>query len=784
MLTTLYTIVSSDISFLLSTISIIIATGQFAYLLSNNSPDDLLAVLRSPKAMGEMCLYFYYQMFGSKSPHIGVFVSKDEASFGENIWNVTNEVSAWNLAWVEIAEAETFQVVIGAYVEKDSISDIAVDDLNMVNGKCSVSEEDNKCDFETGLCHYYNYQHDDQLDWIIHTPSDPQLGDVPPGNGFIYVGLTHEFSMEDFARISSPKFNFNTTGRICVDFFYYFSDGPSSEIHAYTGHLDGDALLLEEVGKVSGGPAKTWRRFRKNVEISEAEFLLIFDGKLKKNDTIVALDRIFVTEGGCPNPMFCDFEDMDLCGYMNQQSNNYDWMVAKGNDDSTGWTKPDVDHTQGTEDGGFAFVNPGKFDPGMSASLVTPQIGKYDKERCFKFWTHFYGKSVGTLDVFLMHKDYTELIWHVEDDKMPNEWVESQVSYFAVDNHHLHIIATTTSNSEGDIALDDLNLRNENCEILPDFAGSNSNYSDPTTTTTQTTPTTTVSTTIKADTTQEQTTTIATTTTTTPEPENQYNCDFAEDFCDWQPGEMNEGHDWQLKAGFFAFFTFNNEIENFHLSSLVSYPHSASSAVCLKFKYLLFGGDTGQLNVKVQDAVNSSQVVHIWRANSETIHYSLQSINIHSDTNFRIMIEAEKLKDSYGYIRIDDIVVEENECQSDEKSVECNFESSNQCGYHNVPLNSRGAGHWGNIPAWILGSGISNNGNGPDDDHDMGTSVGHYFYLDGNFDVSSITYMGCYTDTSDRLLDVLKYQSNDNSVEKCVEECGKEKYSFAGVQNK
>ena len=84
----------------------------------------------------------------------------------------------------------------------------------------------------------------------------------------------------------------------------------------------------------------------------------------------------------------------------------------------------------------------------------------------------------------------------------------------------------------------------------------------------------------------------------------------------------------------------------------------------------------------------------------------------------------------------------------------------------------------------MLGSAVSNTGNAPDDDHDMGTSVGHYFYLDGNFDVTSDTYMGCYTDTGDRLLDVLKYTSNDNSVEKCVVECGKEKYSFAGVQNK
>ena len=203
-------------------------------------------------------------MFGSKMGQLRVYVSKDGTSLGENRWSAANEVSSWNLGWLEISEAENFQVVIEAIVANDSLSDVALDDLNMVEGSCAVSAEDNKCNFESGFCHYYNYQQDDQLDWIIHTQSDPQLGDVPTGNGFIYVGLTHDFSMEDVARISSPNFNFNATGRICVDFFYYFSDGPSSEIHVYTAHLEGEDLKLEEIQKITGGTPNTWRRFRKN----------------------------------------------------------------------------------------------------------------------------------------------------------------------------------------------------------------------------------------------------------------------------------------------------------------------------------------------------------------------------------------------------------------------------------------------------------------------------------------------------------------------------------------
>ena len=513
-----------------------------------------------------------------------------------------------------------------------------------------------------------------------------------------------------------------------MDFFYYFSDGPTSEIHVYTGHTEGEDFKLEEVQKISGGASKTWRRLRKNVEISEMEFMLVFDGKTKKNNTIVAIDRIFVTKGSCSSVMFCDFENLDLCGYTNLASNDYDWMVGKGNDDSSVWAKPDVDHTLGSENGGFTFVNPGKFDAGMSASLISPAFTHFDTQRCLKFWTHFYGKEIGYLDIFLLHKDYSEVLWHVEDEKMPNEWVQSQVSYIAYDTHHLGFVATTIETyAAGDIALDDLDVINADCEILPDYAGANSNYSNPTTTPSTTTSTTTITTTTIRDettkTTPTSTTTIelttTTVTTTTPEPENQYNCDFDRDFCYWKSSPMNEGHDWKLGTGY-AYINFR-DLQNFHVSNLISYPISASDAVCLKFRYNLYGF-SGQLNVKVQDENNSSLVIQFLRAKDDTSDWMTKSVNLHSETNFKIVFEAEQLNELYGYIHIDDIVLEEGECLSNPKS--CGFESLSLCGYS----------YETNNPSWLRGSGMSNTGNGPTDDNGMGTSEGHYMYVDGNFE--------------------------------------------------
>ena len=73
----------------------------------------------------------------------------------------------------------------------------------------------------------------------------------------------------------------------------------------------------------------------------------------------------------------------------------------------------------------------------------------------------------------------------------------------------------------------------------------------------------------------------------------------------------------------------------------------------------------------------------------------------------------------------------------------------------------------------------------PSKDHTSNSGDGHYVdLLPMSEDTStSITYQGCYVDTNDRLLDDMKYRNNENSIEKCIEECRKEDYLLSGVQN-
>ncbi|CAF4702142.1 unnamed protein product, partial [Didymodactylos carnosus] len=39
-----------------------------------------------------------------------------------------------------------------------------------------------------------------------------------------------------------------------------------------------------------------------------------------------AVDDLAVNVGACPSTTMCDFESADQCGYVNDPSNNVDWI--------------------------------------------------------------------------------------------------------------------------------------------------------------------------------------------------------------------------------------------------------------------------------------------------------------------------------------------------------------------------------------------------------------------------------------------------------------------------
>lgn len=98
----------------------------------------------------------------------------------------------------------------------------------------------------------------------------------------------------------------------------------------------------------------------------------------------------------------CDFEK-DTCSWSNtQQGDDFDWLRSKGVT-GTSFTGPSVDHTKGTSQGYYMYIETSAprvaGDKARLLSQVYPSSGT---AKCFSFYYHMYGSDVGSLNVYLL----------------------------------------------------------------------------------------------------------------------------------------------------------------------------------------------------------------------------------------------------------------------------------------------------------------------------------------------------------------------------------------------
>ena len=74
----------------------------------------------------------------------------------------------------------------------------------------------------------------------------------------------------------------------------------------------------------------------------------------------------------------------------------------------------------------------------------------------------------------------------------------------------------------------------------------------------------------------------------------------------------------------------------------------------------------------------------------------------------------------------------------------------------------------------------------PHADHTTNMREGNFIDLTTNNigTATGTTYQGCYKDNQTRILDVKKYQSDDNTLEKCEAACREENYQLFGVESR
>ncbi|CAM5137602.1 unnamed protein product, partial [Eretmochelys imbricata] len=112
--------------------------GYFIYLQASEASSGAVAHLQSPvcSANGPHCFRFWYHMYGvARTMALRVYVAEGAAP--RLVWSETgNKGDRWNLAEVTVYSGGNMQILLEGQRGEDFRSDVAVDDVSLINGYC------------------------------------------------------------------------------------------------------------------------------------------------------------------------------------------------------------------------------------------------------------------------------------------------------------------------------------------------------------------------------------------------------------------------------------------------------------------------------------------------------------------------------------------------------------------------------------------------------------------------------------------------------------------------
>ena len=128
-----------------------------------------------------------------------------------------------------------------------------------------------------------------------------------------------------------------------------------------------------------------------------------------------------------------------MCNWVNvQEGDNFDWLRNRGRTTS-GLTGPSVDHTKGTPQGYYMFIETSAPRvKGDTARLLSEVFPPRSNGACFQFYYHASGPDIGSLRAYLLLNQSNDvlsteaMLWRVDNDQ-GSLWQSAQ---FPIGSHY------------------------------------------------------------------------------------------------------------------------------------------------------------------------------------------------------------------------------------------------------------------------------------------------------------------------------------------------------------
>ncbi|XP_033121814.1 MAM and LDL-receptor class A domain-containing protein 1-like [Anneissia japonica] len=550
----------------------------------------------------------------------------------------------------------------------------------------TTSQQHNlNCQFESDLCGFRNDENDD-LNWIRRSQSF--------GN-FLSLSSTHQ-SLEQTGRIFSPIMAEFSTAK-CLE-FYYSTNDTTATLNVYitkANELHYDNMIWW----TNSSSGNHWRHILVDLTSINQAYKVLFEGKIRASSNVwIKLGNIALLNNVCFDNFLCDFED-SFC-MVQSNNDNGDWQRNSGTT-SSGWTGPTNDHTLGTSQGHYVYLEGiyghyhysfwfwghsyfHRTNNDYTVRMETPTIRSSSEvhDRCLVFWYHMYGNHIETLNVYLLpNGEPNESEVFTKSGNGFNVWKTAHVTITETRNFKI-IIEGTSTGYQGDVAIDDISILFQKCVI-------------------------------------------------------GFQCDFDHDICveqdttnddkNWSIGRFIESpiqwlRDHTSGLGKYAF----RSADNFRLHETATIfskllTSETGDKLCLKFWYCVKGKDAGQIFVFLVNSENEPMSL-IWSEHTTDRFdvWRVAEVYFTPYDNYKISFEAHGRDGSDGVLAIDDIEINNGPCTIQDE-FNCTFED----GFYLEKTGNSDTYEWSLHNRFVTSTG-------PFYDHTIGDEQGYYAFIDTN----------------------------------------------------
>nr|XP_054756445.1 MAM and LDL-receptor class A domain-containing protein 1-like [Lytechinus pictus] len=407
----------------------------------------------------------------------------------------------------------------------------------------------------------------------------------------------------------------------------------------------------------------------------------------------------------------CNFE-LDMCSYSQDQGDDFDWTRFQGSTETSD-TGPDVDHTHGTTQGYYMYVEASERSDGSKARL-TSTAEDAAQPRCAQFFYSMYGDTMGSLSVYVKESSSSSLgdpVWSLAGER-GNGWFRGLASIQDNANQvQLVFEAVIGSGKYSDIAIDDITVEDGPCPV-----------SD-----------------------------VVNCTFESIDEDDDGMCGFVLDETSQFDFIRTNGktassfrapsvdHTTKTELGFFMNVEgyYSNKYKFARLKSPLfrGIQGDDSETFCVVFWYHMFKDDIGELNVYLRNKSSTSMGSPIWSlAGSRGDVWRGAEVEINTPEDFNIIFEGNRGGSYSGDIALDDILITSYGCPGhhillNESSVSCGFEEIELC-YYVQDNTDTIEWEWQN-------QATEEDNTGPATDHTRGDELGFYLFVSSGLLVDS-----------------------------------------------